>query len=191
MGTYLIDGYNLLFAMGVLTRRVGPGGLEKARQRLLGLLASAFGHEASSVTVVFDAGNAPRGATEVQEFRGLQVRFAVRQDEADDLIEELLRRDSAPRRLTLVSDDHRLQQAARRRACQVQGCDEFLDWLDRRRRPRAPPRAETPEKRERLTAGETQRWLDEFADLADDPDFKELFEPYNFDEGEGPGGTGA
>jgi uncharacterized protein len=182
MGTYLIDGYNLLFAMGVLTRRGGPTRLEKARERLLGLLAGAFGDEASSVIVVFDAANAPRGATEVQEFRGLQVRFAVRQDEADDLIEDLLRRDSTPKKLTLVSDDHRLQQAARRRSCQVQGCDDFLDWLDRRRQPQAPPRAPTPEKRERLTAAETQRWLEEFAGLADDPGFKELFEPYDFEE---------
>ena len=114
---------------------------------------------------------------------GLQVRFAVRQDEADDLIEELLRRESAPRRLILVSDDHRLQQAARRRECQVQGCDEFLDWLDRRGRPEEGPPEARPEKRERLSPGETQRWLNEFADLADDPGFKELFEPYHFEEG--------
>ena len=33
---YLIDGYNLLHAMGVLQGRVGPLGLEKARLRLLG-----------------------------------------------------------------------------------------------------------------------------------------------------------
>ena len=37
------------------------------------------------MTVVFDAANAPRGAAEVQDFRGIQVRFAVSHDEADDL----------------------------------------------------------------------------------------------------------
>jgi predicted RNA-binding protein with PIN domain len=178
---YLIDGYNLLYALGVLRGRVGPNGLEKARQRLLGLLAGGFGDEAGSVTVVFDAANAPRGATEALEYRGIQVRFAIRQDEADDLIEDLLRRDSAPRRITLVSDDHRLQQAARRRSCCVQGCLEFLDWLDHHRRQRNRPPSEAPEEKARTPGRDVQRWLAEFADLADDPDFRELFEPYDFE----------
>jgi predicted RNA-binding protein with PIN domain len=178
---YLIDGYNLLHAMGVLRGRVGPNGLEKARQRLLGLLAGGFGDEATSVTVVFDAANAPPGAAEALEFRGLHVRFAVRQDEADDLIEELLRRESAPRRVTLVSDDHRLQQAARRRGCSIQGCGDFLDWLARHRRQRTRQLPETAEERARTLGRDTQLWLAEFADLADDPDFRELFAPYDFE----------
>ena len=179
---YLIDGYNLLHAMGVLSGPVGPGGLQKARVRLLGLLAGGFGDKASSVTVVFDAAHPPPLARAEQEFRGVHVRFAVREAEADDLIERLLQEDSAPRRVTLVSDDHRLQQAARRRTCQVQGCDAFLEWLDRHRRDRTGRHAEAPEKRERLTEGEMQRWLDEFADLGDSPEFKELFEPYEFEK---------
>ncbi len=177
--TYLIDGYNLLYAMGVLRGRVGPTGLEKARQRLLGLLAATFGAEASSVTVVFDAAGAPPGAPEAQEYRGVQVYFAVRHDEADDLIELLIRQSSAPRQLTVVSDDHRLQQAAGRRDCQVQGCETFLEGLARRRRRTTLPTP--PEKAERLTEGEKQHWLAEFADLADDADFKSLFDPYPFD----------
>jgi predicted RNA-binding protein with PIN domain len=180
---YLIDGYNLLHAMGALSGRVGPHGLEKARARLLGLLAGGFGDEAGSVTVVFDAANAPPHAPAEQSFRGVQVRFAVRHEEADDLIELLLRHESAPQRVTLVSDDHRLQQAARRRACRVQGCGEFLEWLDRHRRDRQRPLAAAPEKRDRLSEAEMQSWLEEFADLADDPQFKELFEPFPFEEG--------
>ena len=30
---YLIDGYNLLFALGLLTKQVGPDGVEPARRR--------------------------------------------------------------------------------------------------------------------------------------------------------------
>ena len=44
---YLIDGYNLLFALGVLRDRTGPEKLEKARLRLLGFLHSAHGDEAA------------------------------------------------------------------------------------------------------------------------------------------------
>src|SRR5262249_53113494 len=74
---YLIDGYNLLHAIGVLRGRVGPQGLEKARQRLVGLLHGALGTESTNATIVFDAAGAPAGATDEQEYRGIQVRFAV------------------------------------------------------------------------------------------------------------------
>ncbi len=179
--TFIIDGYNLLYAIGALQGRAGPAGLEKARQRLLGLLAGSFGAEAGGVTVVFDAAGAPPRAVASQEYRGVLVRFAVHEAEADDLIEELIRHSSAPRSLTLVSDDHRLQRAARRRDCRVQGCEEFMVWLGRYRRERTRPAAEAPEKRDGLTEQETVSWVREFADLADDPAFKELFEPYEFE----------
>lgn len=179
---YLIDGYNLLHAMGVLHGRTGPTGLEKARRRLLGLLHGTYGDRSGEVTVVFDAAKAPPDATEVQNFQGIHVRFAVRQDEADDLIEDLIHHDSAPRHLTVVSDDHRIQKAARHRHCQLVSCADYLDWLDRFRRQHLRQRSSTLAKPEGVSRQETQHWLEEFADLADDPDLKELFNPFDFDE---------
>src|SRR5437660_754201 len=132
----LIDGYNLLHAMGLLRGRAGPTGLEKARLGLLGLLRAVYGSQASAVTVVFDAANAPPDAPEEGEYQGIHVRFAVKQEEADDVIERLIRSDSAPRRLTVVSDDHRIRDAAERRHCTVSGCTEYLEWLERHRRKR-------------------------------------------------------
>src|SRR5262245_56372648 len=111
--------------MGILRGRVGPTGLQKARLGLLGLLSSSYQDEAPSVTVVFDAAGALPGGTEEQEYQGIHVRFA-RQEEADDLIEDLIRHDSAPRHLTVVSDDRRIRHAAQRRHCIVQRCDEYL-----------------------------------------------------------------
>jgi hypothetical protein len=77
----------------------------------------------------------------------------------------------------VVSDDHRIREAGRRRHCVVQTCGDFLDFLDHRQgtRPTAP-HAE-PVKPEGVSREETQRWLREFADLADDPGMKELFDP--------------
>ena len=60
--TYVIDGYNLLHAMGLLGGRAGPHGLEKARGQLVGLLRGGFGGQAGAVTVVFDAANAHAGS---------------------------------------------------------------------------------------------------------------------------------
>ena len=184
---YLIDGYNLLYALGVLRGRVGPTGLEKARLRLLGLLRGAHGDEATEVTVVFDAAGAPPGAAEAQEYEGIQVRFAVRQPAADDLIEILIRQAGAPRQLTVVSDDHRIQTAARRRQCVVLGCGDYLDWLERQRRARRMPAPQTPAKPAGSSADETRHWLREFADLEQDSDWKDLFEPFDF--GDEPGDT--
>lgn len=179
---YLIDGYNLLHAMGALGGRVGPTGLEKARRRLLGLLVGVYGAEAGQVTVVFDASGAPPGAVASEDYRGLQIRYAVGHGEADDLIEDIIRLDSAPKRLTVVSDDHRLQRAAKQRRCLAVHCADYLADLNRRRsRPTTTP----PEKQDGLSPEEARQWLREFAGLADDPALKELTDPYGFGEADG------
>jgi len=181
---YLIDGYNLLHAMGVLHGRAGPGGLEKARLRLLGLLRGAYGEEAPLVTVVFDASGALPGAEEEQDYQGIRVRFAVHQQQADDLIELLIQRASAPQHLIVVSDDHRLQKAARRRRCAVLGCLDFLEELDRRRRPKRGQADPGTDQKPAASASDLQQWLREFAGLEKDPDWKDLFNPYEFEEEE-------
>jgi predicted RNA-binding protein with PIN domain len=176
---YLIDGYNLLHAMGVLRGRAGPQGLEKARQRLLGLLLGALGAEASNATVVFDAAGAPAGIKDEQEYQGIHVRFAVHQEQADDLIEELIQRSSAPKQLTVVSDDHRLQQAARRRHCPVLGCLDFVEELERIRRRHKTKSVKQTEK-EVASKKDVERWLQAFADLDHEPEMKELFGAFDF-----------
>lgn len=135
---YLIDGYNLLHAMGLLCGKVGPHGLEKARLALLGRLCGDHGADAVAVTVVFDASRAPPGAVAEEDYHGLHIRYALN-SEADDVIETLIQRDAAPRQLTIVSDDHRLQQAARRRRCPVLGCLDYLEERERQRRRKAAP----------------------------------------------------
>src|SRR5262245_39768470 len=128
--SYVIDGYNLIHAMTTLSKRVGPGVLEKARLRLLGLLQHSFGEQSSHVTVVFDARGAPAGSIPEQEFDGIKIRFAIKGQEADDVIEDLIRHESVPKQLTVVSNDHRLQQAARRKKANVMSCEDFLDMLE-------------------------------------------------------------
>src|SRR5262245_23853529 len=100
---YLIDGYNLLHAMGVLHGRGGQTGLEQARRRLLGLLRGALGDAAETVTVVFDAADGPPGAAAEVKVQGIEVRFSARRELADDLIERLIQHDAAPRQLMVIS----------------------------------------------------------------------------------------
>jgi predicted RNA-binding protein with PIN domain len=178
---YLIDGYNLLHAMGLLRKRVGPQGLAKARLGLLGLIGGAMGTTASSVTVVFDAVNAPPDTQDHQEHLGIQVRFAIDQDQADDLIESMIRESSAPKQLTVVSDDRRLRNAARKRKCLSVGCLDFLDDLARhRKRRRSSPVSHSDKKG--TSKLESEFWLQEFRHLDDEVDMKELFQKFDFEE---------
>jgi predicted RNA-binding protein with PIN domain len=171
---YLIDGYNLLHAMGVLRGRTGPHGLEKARRGLLGLLSGRYGDEAGAVTVVFDAADAPPGAAVEADYQGIHVQFAVQGGEADDVIEGMIQRAAAPRHLVVVSDDHRLQRAARHRHCAVLGCLDYIDQLTRHRRERHA-HAPTGEKEPGVSAAERQHWLEEFGGLEHDPELKDFF----------------
>jgi predicted RNA-binding protein with PIN domain len=179
---YLIDGYNLLHALGILHGRVGPTGLLKARLGLLGLLSSGYRDEASQVTVIFDASHAPPGASEAEEHHGIQVRFAVHEEQADDLIESLIEHHSAPRQLVVVSDDRRIREAAQRRRSTAWSCFEFLESLKKRRTRRSVAAASPENKRGALTQAEREFWLKEFAGLADSPELKVLSDPTEWQE---------
>lgn len=163
--TLLIDGYNLLHVAGLMGRRLGPGGLERARNALLGLLASSLTpEEAARTIVVFDAGaKAPRYRPRHELLHGIQVQYSEPGEEADDLLERLIAADSAPKQLTVVSGDHRLQRAAKRRKATAIASEAWLEELNRRRgsTPTArPPRTSKPT--EPLTAEEVEAWLKEF-----------------------------
>ena len=160
----LIDGYNLLSAVGIISRGVGPGSLERARLALLNFLAESLDPaEIPRTTVVFDAADPPPGLPRTVSHRGLTVRFASQYDDADALIEELIRLDSAPRRLTVVSSDHRLQRAARRRKARFVDSDVWYGKIIRRREqrrrtaPEAPARPPVP-----LLQEDVNYWIRQF-----------------------------
>jgi predicted RNA-binding protein with PIN domain len=159
----LIDGYNLLHASGVLAPDGRGTSLERARTALLEFLERVVApEELPRTTVVFDARYAPPGLPHQARHGEIRIRFAARQREADDVLEELIQEDTAPRQLTVVSSDHRVQRAARRRrAIAIDSDDWVARQLRRRRRPASlPPGKPT----DRLTDDEVERWLAEFGD---------------------------
>jgi hypothetical protein len=62
------------------------------------------------------------------------------------VIEDLIRADSAPRRLTVVSSDHAVQRAARRRRAKGVDSDVWYEEVIRRRRERHRASAEVPDR---------------------------------------------
>jgi predicted RNA-binding protein with PIN domain len=156
----LIDGYNLLHASGVF----GSGGrtpLESSREALLDWLGDILSEgERQRTTIVFDARQAPPGLSRSAEKHGLTVRFAPRGSEADDLLEQLIGQHPHPRALTVVSSDHRLQRAARRRRAAAIDSDRWVK--DIRRRP--VERESEPDQHVQLEPEELEDFLDEFRD---------------------------
>lgn len=135
----LIDGYNLLHLSGVLGRGRGPGYLERGRLALLNVLAESLDEEQRRrTTIVFDAKDAPRELVAATKHQGMFVRYAVEHADADELIEQLIDADSAPRQLTVVSSDRRIQQAARRRGAKAAAS---VAWWEELLRARARQRA--------------------------------------------------
>jgi uncharacterized protein len=161
----LIDGYNLLNAAGILGGGRGPGTLERARQALLNTLVQSLPpDEVPRTTVVFDASESPWGVARQQKHQGLTVMFASRDDDADTVIEGLIAADSSPKRLTVVSSDHRLQRAAKRRRATAVDSDKWFAQLLRDRATRSVPSAtaDVPKPDGPLTDGEVEHWLREF-----------------------------
>ena len=176
----IIDGYNLLHATGIMGRGGGPGGLERSRVALLNFLAASLEpDELSRATVVFDAGGAPPGLPRTVEHRGITVRYASQYESADDLIEELIKADTAPRSLTVVSSDHRIQRAAARRKAKAIDSDRWYADLVRRRREKEKKGPSEPDKpRLPMTAAEVDRWLKEFAVETPDEQAEEFDNPF-------------
>lgn len=165
----LIDGYNLLNASGIVGRGARPTSLATSRLALLNFVAESLPTaQVTSTTFVFDSGRAPPGLPRVLRHRGLGVRFASTHEDADSLIEELIQSDSAPRKLTVVSSDHRLHRAARRRRASAVDSDVWYAELIRLRNTEP---VESPQARVApsglLSPSEVEYWLRWFGEASE------------------------
>jgi uncharacterized protein len=173
----LIDGYNVMFAAGMMGRKFDPAGFRKVRQRFLNDLAATLDPvDSHMTTVVFDANDAPEHFPASTNHKGITVLFAVDHDSADERIEDLIARHSHPRTLTVVSSDHRIQRAATRKKAKVLSADEFLTRLDslkERKRPSAQAQLESI-RQELPTAEESAFWLEEFREVVESEEAREV-----------------
>ncbi len=173
----LIDGYNLMHAVGFARSRYSQGQLEQARNRLLKfLLVHLRDPELPRTTVVFDAGNAPPGLPPRSNLHGMEIIFARPGGDADTLIEEFISTHSAPRQLRIVSSDHRLQKAARRRKSKFVDSEQFVAELKRRLSASdndsqaSANEAAQAKRSEVISQSELNQWLAEFGEIPEAAD---------------------
>lgn len=124
----LIDGYNVIGPVAPPSRGATTDWLQVERHRLLDRLVKHLDEPIRSRTlVVFDAKAPPRDRPSRFDHQGIELWFAVDYPEADDLLEEIIVQHPVPKNLTVVSSDHRIQTAARRRRA---GCFDADAWMD-------------------------------------------------------------
>lgn len=165
--TLLIDGYNLLHVTGF----GGGGGIDsfqRSREALLSFLAASIPEEErAQTTIVFDATEAPPGLPRTLKYLGITVRYAAEYADADTLIEELIQNETAPRSLLVVSSDHRIQRAARRRRAAFVDSDRWYSeiWQRRQESGNQPGTARPDKPLRQLTASEIDYWVKKFTEV--------------------------
>jgi uncharacterized protein len=162
----LIDGYNLLHVTGIVGETKGTAGpFQRSREALLNFLATSISErEVTQTTIVFDAADAPPGLPRTVSHRGMTVRYASEYASADALIEELIEAHHAPRTLTVVSSDHRIQRAARRRRAAAIDSDRWYSelWQKRLSAEQAAGGTHLDKPVTQLTAAEIEYWVKKF-----------------------------
>ena len=150
---YLIDGYNLLRYIQKIDEDLNSltePGLCRILSEYLRRLRD-HGH------IYFD-GIGPPDKDPFENMSDLEVIFTGRNVDADTVIENKITADSAPKRLTIVSSDRALRDAARRRKATTVKSQVFWEDVQKqlsRKRKKVEPKA----KLHGLTEGETKQWL--------------------------------
>ena len=175
----LIDGYNVMFAAGLMGRKFGPDGFRKVRTRFLNDLAHKIGPtEAHLTTVVFDAKKVPEGLPSQTRHKGITVVFAVNNPTADEQISELIKAHSDPKRLVVVSSDNQIKAAAKRRKATATTADDFLNRLSQAIQLRSDEtKAALPEKPGSVSEAESAYWARELEELDKSGALRDAFKP--------------
>ena len=135
--------------------------LESSREAMLDWLAKVLTDaQRQRTSIVFDAREAPPGLPRSGRKHGMQICFAPRGCEADELLEELIRGHSSPRSLIVVSSDHRIQRAARRRRATPIDSDQWVAEVKHQSTRDQP----APDPSDRPHPDDVREWLDEFDD---------------------------
>jgi len=152
----IVDGHNLLWSIQK-TGEEGESVSDVQMCRVLGDYLRLIGDKGE---IIFD-GIGPPDKSGFDNIYNLEVEFSGLASDCDSVMEHKISINSAPKRLTVVSSDRRLRDAARaRRAISVKSEDfwvEVQNQLSRRREKREPP-----QKRHGISDSETDQWMDFF-----------------------------
>jgi predicted RNA-binding protein with PIN domain len=178
----LIDGYNLMHAAGIVGSGPARTSLERSRIALLNFIAKTVDIVTErNVTVVFDAAGAPPGLPPRIAYRGLDVQFAKGYADADELLETLIRAETSPRQLTVVSSDHRVQRAAKRRRSTAIDSDVWYEQTRQAHHDRQRAETDVSVEAEKSLDPGVAYWLEQFVEPDGDDKPAEDVSPFSDD----------
>jgi len=159
-----------LHVSGVFGRGTALTELHRSREALLAFLASTLDAATRPhTTIVFDAAGAPPGLPQQFRYEGIDVQFARDPGNADELLEKLIAAHNSPRKLVVVSGDHRVQRAARRRRAKAIDSDRWWAELCAERGDKGPAQARPARKPVvDQSADDIAYWIRQFADSTQD-----------------------
>jgi predicted RNA-binding protein with PIN domain len=152
----IIDGHNLLHSI----QQTGEDSEPIGDVQLCRILSGYLKLTDEKGEIVFD-GTGPRDKSGFDNISNLEVFFAGLGSDADTVIEDKIKASTAPRRLTVVSSDRRLRDAARARKATAVKSEVFWNNLRRQLR-RKKTFKEPAAKRRGLSESETKQWLEFF-----------------------------
>jgi len=154
----IIDGNNLLHAIRKVDEGQGSESIsDVALCRIIGRYLKQIGEAGE---IIFD-GTGPRDKSGFDDISNLEVFFAGLGTDTDTIIEDKIKINTAPKRLTIVSSDRRLRKAAQARKATVVKSEVFWNNLQKQLSRKKGFR-EPAAKRQGLTDGETKQWLEFF-----------------------------
>jgi predicted RNA-binding protein with PIN domain len=152
----IIDGHNLLHSIVKLHEDSGP----ISDIQLCWIVSRYMKAVSENGEIVFD-GTGPRDKSQFDNIANLEVSFAGLGSDADSVIENKIKANTAPKRLTVVSSDRRLRDSARTRKATAVKSEIFWENLQKQLK-RKKPLKEPEAKREGLSESETRQWLEFF-----------------------------
>ena len=154
---YLIDGYNLLRSIQKTDEEL----CALTDTGLCRILCEYFRRVRSFGHIVFD-GIGPPDKSGFSGLDNLEIYFSGTDIDADEIIEERIGDNTAPKSLIVVSTDRKIRASAAKRKAVAVRSDIFwqnvIQQLGRHRKPTPEPQ----EKRTGITESETDEWLDLF-----------------------------
>jgi predicted RNA-binding protein with PIN domain len=146
--TYLVDGYNLLYALPDLP----AGSWPEKRSALLTLLTDKKPHGRNALVVVFDS---REGLGQREQSGDIMVIYTAGET-ADDWISAKVRTIATPRAVVVVTDDQGIRQMIKGTGAKWQSC---LDFLGKGHASRKPATFNDSSHADAITRDLMKKWL--------------------------------
>jgi len=153
---FIIDGHNLLHSIV----KIGEDAESISDVQLCYVVGRYLKAIGETGQIVFD-GTGPQDKSRFDNIENLEVFFAGMGNDADTLIEDKIRASTAPKRLSMVSSDRRLRDAARARKATIVKSQVFWNNIRKQLKQKKTIK-EPPAKRLGLNQSETKQWLKYF-----------------------------